>query len=207
MHDGARGADGKETVVQAPDYLAEPLGRFLDELAARAPAPSGGAAAAIGVGLAAALTAMVGRASTERLTEAAKLVHRADELRLRAGSLAGEDAAAYRKVLDALAAPAGPDPEARRRRVDDALSGAADVPLAIAQVGAEVGDMAARLVDEGDPKLRGDALTAVWLAAAGAAAAAELVLINLRDRDPGDDRLRSARRARTQARRRAATVG
>ncbi|HEX2235936.1 MAG TPA: cyclodeaminase/cyclohydrolase family protein, partial [Actinomycetota bacterium] len=43
------------------------MGRFLDDLAAHAPGPSGGAAAALGVALGAALCGMVARASARGL--------------------------------------------------------------------------------------------------------------------------------------------
>jgi len=72
-----------------------------------------------------------------------------------------------------------------------ALSAAADPPLAVAEAGVAVGALALRLVTEGNPNLRGDALTAGLLAAAGCRAAATLVAANLAD---GDPRLERARR-------------
>ena len=53
------------------------------------------------------------------------------------------------------------------------------MPLAIAEVGAEIADIAARLVTEdGNPNLKGDAIAAVLLAEAGVRAAIALVKIN-----------------------------
>ena len=179
-----------------PDYLGQPLGGFVDLVASREPAPGGGASAAVTVALAAALTAMAARFSTEHLTDADELAARADELRAEVALLAGADAAAYGRVLDAYRAP-GDDEEPRRREIRDALTGAADVPLSVAEIGAEVAGLAARLVEGGNPNLRGDALTAAFLAGAGARAAAALVGINVSAGGADDGRL--SRAARLQA--------
>ncbi len=102
--------------------------------------------------------------------------------------LAQADAAAYGRVLDAYRTPHD-DEEERRRRIREALSEAADVPLSIAEVGAEVAGNAARLAEEGNPNLRGDAVTATVLAGAGVRAAATLVEINVSAGGADDDRL------------------
>lgn len=161
-----------------PDYAGLPLGRFLEMVASREPAPGGGASAAVAVALAAALAGMAARFSAERLPEAEGLAARADELRDEALSLAREDAAAYGRVLDAYRTTRH-DREARQRMIRGALTQAADVPLAVAEIGAEVAGISARLAGEGNPNLRGDAATAVVLAGAGARAATTLVGINV----------------------------
>ncbi|HEV2743414.1 MAG TPA: cyclodeaminase/cyclohydrolase family protein, partial [Rubrobacter sp.] len=145
-----------------PDYLEQSLGGFLDLVASREPAPGGGASAAVAVALAAALTAMAARFSTEHLADAEGLAARADGLRDEVVPLARADAAAYGRVLDAQQAPRD-DEEARRRKIRDALTRAADVPLSVAGIGAEVAGLAARLAEEGNPNLRGDAVTAAVL--------------------------------------------
>ena len=73
------------------------------------------------------------------------------------------------------------DPDLRRRRVKDALSDAADVPLTVAEAGAEVAGLAAHLAENGNPNLKGDAVCAALLAAAGTESAAVLVETNLSD--------------------------
>jgi methenyltetrahydrofolate cyclohydrolase len=161
----------------APDYMEAPLGEFLDLVASREPAPGGGASAAVTVALAAALSGMAARFSTDHLTEAPVLAERAEELRSTVAPLARSDAVAYGRVLEAYRAPR--DEEGRRRRIRDALSEAADVPLFIGEIGAEVAGIAARLAAEGNPNLRGDAVTAAELAAAGVRAAATLVELNV----------------------------
>jgi methenyltetrahydrofolate cyclohydrolase len=174
----------------APDYLNLPLGEFLDLVASDRPAPGGGSVAAIAVALAAGLAGMAARLSSERLAEAPELAGRADAARLRVAPLAGADAESYGRVLEAYREP---DPEARTARARDALSGAADVPLEVAEAGNEVFAIASRLAEEGNPNLRGDALAAVLLAGAGVRAAAKLVQINLSTANVDDDRVRRAK--------------
>ena len=171
-----------------PNYAELPLGRFVDMVASREPAPGGGASAAVAVALAAALTAMAARFSADHLADAETIADRAEELRNRVMPLAQADAAAYGRVLDAYRTPRDDD-EKRRRRIREALSEAADVPLSIAEVGVEVAGNAARLVEEGNPNLRGDAVTAAALAKAGVRAAATLVEINVSAGGADDDRL------------------
>ena len=171
-----------------PDYAELPLGRFLDMVASREPAPGGGASAAVAVALAAALTGMAARFSMDRLADAETIADKAEELRGKVMPLAQADAAAYGRVLDAYRTPHD-DEGGRRRRIREALSEAADVPLSIAEVGAEVAGDAARLAEEGNPNLRGDAVTATVLAGAGVRAAATLVEINISAGGADDDRL------------------
>ncbi len=171
-----------------PEYTELPLGHFLDMVASREPAPGGGASAAVAVALAAALTGMAARFSTDHLADAERIAGKAEELRSRAMPLAQADAAAYGRVLDAYRIPHDDDEEERRRRIREALSEAADVPLSIAEVGAEVAGNAARLAEEGNPNLRGDAVTATILAGAGVRAAVTLVEINV-SAGGADDRL------------------
>jgi len=170
----------------ASAYLDLPLGEFLDRVASDRPTPGGGSVAAVAVALAAGLAGMAARLSTSQLADALELANQADASRLRAAPLAWADAESYGRVLDAYREP---DPETRKARVRDALSGAADVPLAVAETGNEVAGLAARLVEEGNPNLVGDAITAVLLSEAGVRAAARLVGINLSTADIDDDRL------------------
>jgi methenyltetrahydrofolate cyclohydrolase len=165
------------------DYLELPLGRFLDLVASGEPAPGGGAAAAVCVALAAGLTGMAARHALDYLDGAAGLAERTEDLRHRTSRLARADAAAYRRVI-----AAGRD-DGRRR---EALSGAADVPLAVAEAGAEVSSLAARLAREGNPNLEGDAICALLLGDAGVRAATALVKINLPAAGVEDARLSRA---------------
>ena len=173
----------------ASEYLDLPLRAFLAQVASGNPAPGGGSVAAVAVALAAGLSGMAARLSAGQLADADGLAERADAARLRVAPLSRIDAEAYGRVLDAYREP---DSEARRERVSEALSGASDVPLAIAEVGNEVAGIAARLVEEGNTNLVGDAIAAVLLAEAGVRAAVALAEINLSSANVEDDRLGQA---------------
>ena len=174
----------------ASEYLDLPLGEFLERVASEEPAPGGGSVSAVAVALAAGLAGMAARLSTGQMDEAPELAGRADASRRRVAPLAKADAESYGRVLDALRSQG--DPDAREERIRDALSGAAEVPLAVAEIGSGVADIAARLVEEGNPNLEGDAMTAVLLADAGVRAAAALAEINLSAAKVRDDRLERA---------------
>jgi methenyltetrahydrofolate cyclohydrolase len=170
------------------EYLDLPLNEFLELVASSGPAPGGGSVAAVAVALAAGLAGMAARLSADHLADASELADRADASRRRVAPLARADSEAYGRVLDAYRLPRQPDSETRMKLLREALSGAADVPLAIAEAGSEVADIAARLVEEGNPNLRGDATAAVFLAEAGVRAATVLVEINLSSANVEDDR-------------------
>jgi methenyltetrahydrofolate cyclohydrolase len=165
-------------VTSPPDsFLDQPVRGFLDQLAARTPAPGGGGAAAITGAMAAGLVAMAARFSARQLPGAGEVADQADELRRRLAQLAEEDARAYAAVLDAGRQPG--DDRQRRERTREALLGAAHVPLEIAGIGARVARLAVRVAQAGNPNLRGDAVTGALLAAASARSAASLVDINV----------------------------
>ena len=168
--------------------LQEPVERFLDRIASAEPAPAGGSVAAVAVAMAAGLVAMAARLAHE-WPKADEVVDRAEALRSRMTTLALADEDAYAKVIEALRLPT--DSPSRDAEVEAALSGAAEVPLAVAEAAAEVAVLAALVAQEGNDRLRGDALVAAELAGAGARGAAELVAINLAGRD--DPRVRRAR--------------
>jgi formiminotetrahydrofolate cyclodeaminase len=100
------------------------------------------------------LDMVASRFSTEHLADADGLAGRADGLRGEVALLARADAAAYGRVLDAYRTTRD-DEEARRRKIREAQSEAADVPLSITEIGAEVAGISARLAEEGNPNLRG----------------------------------------------------
>ena len=173
-----------ETQVPAP-YLDMPVGRFLDALSATTPDPGGGAVAALAVTLAAGLCVMTAGLSARHIPEAQRLAEQARELRDRAAPLAQADAEAYSAVLAVLRAP---DAATRGKpQMAAALSQASVVPMEVAEIGAELAAVAAAIAAGGNPNVRGDAVTAALLAAAGSRAAAALVRINLAGAE-GDDR-------------------
>jgi formiminotetrahydrofolate cyclodeaminase len=105
----------------------------------------------------------------------------AASLRARAVELAEAELHAYAPVLEAQRSG---DPE----RVGEALSRAADSPLAIARAATEVAELGASVAASGKEALKGDALVGVVLAEAACRAAGNLVRINL-EGVPGDPRL------------------
>ncbi|HWN35478.1 MAG TPA: cyclodeaminase/cyclohydrolase family protein [Pseudonocardia sp.] len=159
------------------DYSLE---EYLAAVAARQPAPSGGAVAAVTVASAAGLVGMAARFSAElpgMSISPAELATEADGLRAAVLELGDADAAAYAGVLAAYRAPLEqPD---RRDRIRAALVDAAGVPLRIAEVGVRVAVAALGLARRGNPNLAGDAMTAVLLAEGATRAAGELVRINV----------------------------
>jgi formiminotetrahydrofolate cyclodeaminase len=191
---------GTAGLVTQRGYLDLTLGQFLDQIAAREPAPGGGAAAAVAVAMAAGLVAMAARFSEDRLEHAEDVVAKAEMLRLRVAPLAQADADAYQKVIGALALPRESTTKARelrRQTIRHALEGATDVPLKIAEISADVAELAATVAKSGNPNLRGDAITAGLLAAAGARSTARLIDINVGDRD--ERAFQAARLAETAA--------
>ena len=177
------------------------LARFLDDLASGRPAPSAGAAAAVTVAISASLVAMVARSSS-RLDDAAGLADRADDLRVQAIAGIDEDARRYRQVL-ASEPTRDEDPE----RFTHAMRGANVVPAEVALLADEISRAATRLVFDGSPRLRGDAITAVVLASSAAAAATTLIEINTEYGQLDDDELVLARGYQAACRQRVIDVG
>lgn len=180
-------SDRESHAVSAEHLSSLTVHDFLDAMATDDAAPGGGAAAAVSVAMAAALVGMAARLSTRHLDAANAIADQADELRRRVTPLADEDAAAYAAVLQAFQLPRD-DGEARRQRIREALSQAADVPLAIADAGQHVQQLAVQLAESGNPNLAGDAATAASLAGASTRAAAHLAELNLAQAGIDDER-------------------
>ena len=183
------------------DHFAEqPLGSFLDEVAAPTPAPGGGTAAATACALGAALVEMVARIELGRADAAVRprrdLPDRLAALRGQALKLAERELSSYGPVLEALRLPRD-DPE-RTGRLDAALTRASMAPLAIAEAAAEVAEIGAELAAAAGPAVAGDAVAGVLIAEAAAASAATLVEINLEAR-PEAEELARAMDARARA--------
>ena len=145
------------------------LRELLDSVGDRTTAPGGGAVAGVVAALAGALAGMCARFSGDDQTDLARL---ADELRVRAIELAQADLTVYAAYV-----------RARRTGRDHEAAAALDetirVPLEMAQVAAELAELADGLARSGNPNLRGDATTAVLIGAAAARAGAVLVCENL----------------------------
>lgn len=155
-------------------FLDQTLADFLDQAAARQPAPGGGSAAALTVALSAGLAAMAARFSARQVRDAEELARQADQIRHSAAVLVDEDARAYQAVLDTRRSGGAGSSTARA-----ALQHAAVVPLRICELAGQTAALAARLATDGSPDLRGDAITAALLAEAAARSSAGLVRINI----------------------------
>ena len=153
-------------------FLDDGLKEFLDAVPARTPAPGGGAVAAIAASLAAGLTAMAARFAPDEWERRAEVVGRAEELRARVEPLADADAEAYGAFMAA--------------RTDENMERIIAIPFELAEVSAEIAELAALVAAEGNPNVTGDAAAGADLAAAAASIAARLVRINAR---PGDERI------------------
>jgi methenyltetrahydrofolate cyclohydrolase len=181
------------------DMLAASLGDVLAHIASEVPSPAGGSAAAIAVALGAGLTAMCARNSRNGWPDAGGATAQAETFRSRIEPLAQADAEAYEAALAAFRLPNQLEPELRDATLGGALERAAAIPLAIAEVGADVADLAAHLAQHGNPDVRGDAVAGAVIAEAGTRAAAHLVRINL-GTSPEDPRVaRAAAAAGTAA--------
>lgn len=161
---------------------AQPISEFLDQLAARVPAPGGGATAALHAAQAAALLGMVARYTTgERYAEHADLVagviehtdaHRATALRL-----AADDVAAFTAVTTAYAlSRATPEDEAARSTaIAAALAAAAAPPAELIHLVSALIELAEALL----PVANRSVITDVAAATEAARAAATTARLNL----------------------------
>jgi methenyltetrahydrofolate cyclohydrolase len=196
-------------VAATGDLLDLSLREFLEAVASEDPTPGGGTAAALAVAISAGLTAMVARASGD-WPEAGSAVAQAERLRKRIAPLAQRDAEAYEEALVTMTLPERVEPAVRDMAVGAALWRAAEVPMAIAEAGADAACLALLVADHGTPARRADAVAAALLAEAAAWAAAGLVKVNLTI-TAEDERMEQARRlgetASSAARRAVRTLG
>lgn len=157
------------------ELLRSSVGQLFDGVAARTTAPGGGAATGVVVALAGALVTMCGRFADGQWADAAG---RAEDLRANAVALAEADQVVYAAYVRARREGLG------AARVSAALDEAIRVPLELA---AELAQIASELARSGNPRLRGDAMAAVFMGAAATRAAAVLVCENLTDAEAGED--------------------
>lgn len=162
---------------------SDTLDRFLWDLAARVPAPGGGATAGLHLAQAAALLGMVARYTDgERYAEHAETVldvrNRADALRITGLGLAEDDArafgAAYKLPRDTDEAK-----QARSAAIAAATVEAGRIPAQVIRAAEQVVDLAERLRPIGNPNVISDVGAAADAARAAASTARLNVEINL----------------------------
>jgi methenyltetrahydrofolate cyclohydrolase len=161
------------------------IGAFLDQLAARVPAPGGGATAALHAAQSAALLAMVARYSDSSRYDAAlmgRIIADADELRGEALMLAEADADAFRAVSDAYRRPreSAGEQAARSAAIAEALAGAARPPAGVIRVALTLTGIAQELLSAGNPNMITDVAAAAEAARAAAVTARAFIEVNLR---------------------------
>ncbi|MEU4315809.1 cyclodeaminase/cyclohydrolase family protein [Nocardia sp. NPDC024068] len=164
----------------APGFGGSPIGDYLGELAAKVPAPGGGAVAALHAAQGAALVAMVARYTTrakdaEHRPVIDRIIEAADIARDRALALADADAAAFTAVGAAYKLPRETDDESARRSeaIEEALMEAARVPAAVVDEADGILILATELLPIGNTNVVTD------IGAAGAAARAAAVTSQL----------------------------
>lgn len=173
------------------DLLDAPIRALLESLASDDPAPASGSAAALVVAMAAALVLKVTRAS-EDWPDRPAVIAQADRLLRRTMPLAQSDAEAYEEALAVLRLPDELEQEVRNMAIGQVFARAAEIPLVIAEAGADVACLAEVAAERGTADRRGDAVAAALLAGAATRAAANLVALNLVV-SPQDERVLRAR--------------
>jgi len=160
---------------------------FLEKVASGEPVPGGGSVAALAGALSAALSRMVGGLTLGRSDDHARdermsdLMERASLLQMRLVEAIDRDSEAYAGVLDAYRMAKGTEEERllRREAVQDALKGAALVPLSVAEMGLELLSLSGTAVREGNRNAVTDGLVAALMARAAVMGALFNVRINL----------------------------
>jgi formiminotetrahydrofolate cyclodeaminase len=169
-----------------------PLPALLEELAAPREVPGAGSALAATLAAAAAVVQMAARLSPAGWADAAGVAAQAEALRERAVLLIDEDAEAYRRALEArAAADETAKPEQRDWTLGRVTAEAAEPPLALARLAADLAELCAAAGARVDPRVHADVAAAAALAAAVARGARELVAVNLTAL-PGDARVEEA---------------
>ena len=163
------------------------LSGFVSEVAAATPAPGGGSVAAHAGSLAAALAQMVAGLTVGKKKYAAVEAEMKEAALKAAGlvtlltGLVERDAASYGAVMNAYKLPNEPAEAAaaRTQAIDQALVGAAQVPLETARACADVAELAAVVAEKGNVNAVSDGGVAALLAEAACKGAVYNVRINV----------------------------
>ena len=168
-------------------FTEQQLQTFLDQLASKASTPGGGSAAAIMGAMGAALISMVanltvGKKKYEDVdTEMQGFLEQSEALRTRLTGMIQADVDVFDKVMAAygMARETDADKEQRSRAIQAALKEATDVPLACAQLCADVIELCRPVAEKGNLNVISDAGVAVLAAHAALRSAALNVYINI----------------------------
>jgi formiminotetrahydrofolate cyclodeaminase len=156
---------------------------FIADLASASPAPGGGSASALSGSMGAALLEMAVRI-TRKINEGdgdIPLLQALTPLKDQCFSLIEEDAAAFRKVMDAYGLPKTNDDEKRERSaaIQEALKTATEVPLRTAGLCQEIMTLARQVIPLCKESCVSDAVVGFYCAEAGLEGALANVAINI----------------------------
>lgn len=160
---------------------------FLNELASAAPAPGGGAVAALSAAMAAALLAMVchltiGKKGYENLTgDLEQTLERSEEMRQKCFGLMKADQEAFSCAIHAFKLPkttAG-ETESRKREIEKAFQEAARVPLELGGRCLDILNLASTLAEKANRSVISDVGVGAIMARAALEAATTNVQVNL----------------------------
>jgi glutamate formiminotransferase/formiminotetrahydrofolate cyclodeaminase len=188
------------------------MGKFLADVASPSPTPGGGSVVALVGALGAALAQMVAGLTVGKKKYAAvdaemrELSVQAAALGTELARLVESDARAYGAVSEAYKRPkdTAADADARQRAIDDALLGAARVPLETARACGKVARLARVAAERGNSNAVSDAGVAALLADAACRGAVYNVRINvasLSDRARGASLVADAERVLEETKR------
>lgn len=180
-------------------FQEQQLQTFLDQLASKASTPGGGSAAAIMGAMGAALVSMVanltvGKQKYQDVEEEMQgFLERSEDMRSRLTGMIQADVDVFDKVMAAygMARETEAEKEARSGAIQVALKEATDVPLACAQLCADVIELCRPVAEKGNLNVISDAGVAVLAAHAALRSAALNVYINIggiRDQEFVQDR-------------------
>lgn len=162
-------------------YIDKPLREYLDDLAARKPAPGGGSAAALAAATGVSLMSMVlnytiGNAKyKEREKEAADMLVKVEKAKQELQDLIDEDVQAYEKLTRGMK-EAGKDAS----KNDSLFKDAATPPFEMCKLSAEALKMCSRLVAIGNKNLVTDTAIAALMLESAFLSAKFNVYINLK---------------------------
>ena len=180
-------------------FQEQQLQTFLDQLASKASTPGGGSAAAIMGAMGAALVSMVanltvGKQKYQDVEEEMQgFLERSEDMRSRLTGMMQADIDVFDKVMAAygMARETEEEKAARSGAIQAALKEATDVPLACAQLCADVIELCRPVAEKGNLNVISDAGVAVLAAHAALRSAALNVYINIggiRDQEFVQDR-------------------
>jgi formiminotetrahydrofolate cyclodeaminase len=166
-------------------YGEQRIDEFLRTLASSAPVPGGGSVAALNGALGASLFIMVGeitmgKKKPEDKTPIEEALSALRPLAARFAELIDEDAASFEKVMAAFKMPKEEgEQEARRRAIEEATIGAAEVPAETARAALAALGAGRALAEHGSKSAVSDVACGALCLEAAARAAAYNIKINL----------------------------